>query len=146
MTDKEKYLLLGGIALVGIGWWWYSGHMTATAQIVSQPTASPAASSTVSVTPPIASSSTSGGQPGVNQQEYAALMAWTQKTANPSLYQQMINLLSATQIDQLYGILTTSWTTGANPTPTQTAFWNGLVQQYPFLATGGQGCTTLTCT
>jgi hypothetical protein len=146
MTDKEKYLILAGIAAAGLGWWWYSGHMTATAQIVSQPTAPTVANNTVSVAPPIATPAT--GQTsasGVNQSELAALLAWTQKTQNPTLYAQMMNQLSAGQIDQLYGILTTEWTTGASPTAAQTSFWNSLVSQYPFLAKGGVGCSTLTC-
>jgi hypothetical protein len=154
MTDKEKYLIAGAVALAGIGVWWYMNHTTAAAQIVSQPTATPVAtttSGTPTVAPPVATPVTSSGAqatiaaPAVNQSELAALLAWSQKTQNPPLYAQMINGLTASQIDQLYNILTTEWTTGASPTVAQTTFWNQLVGLYPFLRTGGVGCTNLQC-
>jgi hypothetical protein len=73
-------------------------------------------------------------------------LAWSSTTQNPSLYMQMMNQLTADQVNSLYNILTTDWeVAGAKPTAAQTSFWNGLVGQYPFLVTGGKGCTNLAC-
>lgn len=149
MTDKQKYLALGAVAAVALGYYWYTQHQTAAAAIVSQPTV-PKSSLPVTVPvatgmatiPPVGTSSTSSGQ---DVTELNALLTWSLKTQNPTLYQEMINALTPSQLDSLYGILTTEWTTGAAPTTAQTTFWNQLRQKYPFLNSGGKGCNNLQC-
>jgi hypothetical protein len=156
MTKNQQYLLLGGAGLVGLGfWWWWSNQQNAAQQIVAQPTIPPAAlppgtgpvttlvSSGNANIPPVGTSTTPAG---VDATELNALLAWAATTGNPSLYEQMMNQLTPGQVDSLYNILTTDWETGAGPTASQTMFWNGLVEQYPFLKTGGKGCNNLSCT
>jgi hypothetical protein len=150
MEQSTKVLIVGGLVGGGLLWWWFSNHQQAAQQIVSQPTVPPSALPNVvnpaigvSLVDPVGTSTTPGGQ---DQTQLSALLAWSQGTKNPSLYQQMINALTPSQLDSLYNILTTEWTTGAAPTTSQTAFWNGLRNQYPFLNKGGQGCTNFQCT
>jgi hypothetical protein len=156
MTTNEKYLLVGGagLAALGLWWWWSNQHATAVAQIVAQPPVPPAVlpPDTGDVTtlvssgnpsiPPVGTSTT---EEGVDQTELNALIAWAATTGNPSLYIQMMGQLAPAQVDSLYNILTTEWATGAQPTAAQTAFWNKLRGQFPFLNTGGKGCTNLAC-
>jgi hypothetical protein len=78
--------------------------------------------------------------------ELNALLAWAQKTQNPALYAQMVNALTPAQLDGLYNILITQWAGVAPATVSQVAFWNNLRLQYPFLNTGGVGCTNFACT
>jgi lipopolysaccharide export system protein LptC len=156
MDKKTKYLIAGGVVLAGVGWWWWSNqqHQTAAAQIVSQPTADAVATPSLVVAPSTALTAAAATVTAPNatslttqqQAELAALMNWTTKTQNPALYQQMMGQLTGAQVDSLYNILTTEWTTGAAPTAAQTAFWNSLRQQFPFLNTGGVGCNNLQCT
>jgi hypothetical protein len=153
MTDKEKYLLLGGIVLAAGAYWWYTTQQTVTAatQIqnqtsTGQTTTSGGTSATTAVSVAAGTTAAPSSSTGVNQSELQALLTWSNSTKNPALYQQMMNQLTAAQVDGLYQILTGPWATGASPTPAQTTFWNGLVTQYPFLRTGGAGCTTLACT
>jgi hypothetical protein len=157
MTKQKTYLLIGGAGLAGLGlwWWWSQQQATAAAQITAQPsvpaTALPPVLGPVKTLvsegnpsiPPVGTSTTPSG---VDVTELNALLAWSNGTQNPALYAQMINQLTPAQVDSLYNILTTDWdVAGGQPTAAQTAFWNGLVAQYPFLKTGGQGCTTLAC-
>jgi hypothetical protein len=156
MTKNQKYLLVGGVGIAALGaWWWWSSQQTAAAaQITAQP-AVPAGAlppTTGPVTtlvsngnaaiPPVGTITTATG---VDQTQLNALLAWCNETQNPALYTQMMNMLTADQVNQLYGILTTEWTTGAAPTVAQTAFWNSLRVQFPFLNTAGKGCTNLAC-
>jgi hypothetical protein len=156
MTKNQQYLLIGGLGLGAVGFWWWSSsrQATAAAQITSQPSIPgsnlpPAAgpvntlvSSGNAGIPPVGTFTTAAG---VDVTELDALLAWANTTQNPTLYAQMINMLTAAQVDSLYNILTTEWTTGAKPTAAQTAFWNQLRLQFPFLNTGGKGCTNLAC-
>lgn len=157
MTKNQQYLLIGGTGIAAlVGWWWWSNQQsTAASQITAQPTIPTAAIPPTTAGPvntlvsqgneevlPVGTSSTSSGQ---DVTELNALLAWSNKTANPSLYAAMINALTPSQLDSLYNILVTEWTTGVQATPVQVAFWNGLVQQYPFLKTAGQGCTNFAC-
>lgn len=153
MKKSTKYLLAGGVVAAGVGYWWWTNnqHQVATAQIVTQPPMTPVASPTLVVAPSpsipaAAASSSSSGLTAAQQTELGALMAWTSQTQNQALYQQMMQELTGSQIDNLYSILTTQWETGAQPTAAQTAFWNQLRQQFPFLNTGGVGCNNLQCT
>lgn len=157
MTKNQKYLLVGGVgaAALGIWFWWSNQQATAAAQITTQPSVPPSVippttgpvttlvSSGNAAIPPVGTSTTATG---VDQTQLNALLAWCNNTQNPPLYIQMMNQLTAAQINSLYGILTTEWTTGAAPTAAQTAFWNTLRLQFPFLNSGGKGCTNLACT
>jgi hypothetical protein len=157
MKKNTKYLLAGGVVAAGIGYWWWTSnqHQVAAAQIVSQPPLTPVSQPTLVVAPsasiPVTASATSG-LTASQQSELSALMAWTSQSANPALYQQMMQQLTGSQIDNLYSILTTQWeVTGAVPTAAHTAFWNQLRQQFPFLNNGGlnaqgQLCQNLNCT
>jgi hypothetical protein len=153
MKKSTKYLLAGGVVAVGVGYWWWTSNQNQVAanQIVSQPPMTPVPQPTLVVAPSpsipaAAPSSASSGLTSSQQTELGALMAWTSGTQNPALYQQMMQELTGSQIDNLYSILTTQWDTGAQPTPAHTAFWNQLRQQFPFLNTGGVGCNNLQCT
>lgn len=144
MTNQSKYLIAGLLAAGAVGYWWYSQHAAASADIVSQPPVPsvPGPASGISAAP-VGTSTTPAGQ---DVTQLTALLAWAQTTANPTLYAQMINGLTPGQLSSLYDILTTDWdVAGGTPTTAQTAFWNSLVAQYPFLRTGGKGCTTLQC-
>jgi hypothetical protein len=141
--------MFGGLAAAGLAYWWYSSHLQASAQIVSQPAVPPGALPNVSAPVvgvsavlPVGTMATPSGQ---DQTELDALMSWAQTTQNPALYQQMIQGLSPTDLDSLYNILTTDWEGSGKPTTTQTAFWNGLVGRYPFLKNGGAGCNNFAC-
>jgi|HubBroStandDraft_2_1064218.scaffolds.fasta_scaffold365930_2 hypothetical protein len=156
MTKNQQYLLIGGLGLGALGfwWWWSTQQATAAAQITAQPPipGSNLPPSTAPVTtlvssgnaniPPVGTTATASG---VDMTQLNALLAWANTTQNPTLYIEMMNQLTAAQVDSLYGILTTEWTTGAEPTNVQTAFWNQLRDQFPFLNTGGKGCTSLAC-
>lgn len=150
MTDKEKYLLLAGIAAAALAYWYFGVHVPAAADIVSQPSvpqgAIPSTSQTavgVSSAAPVGTSATPSGQ---DVTQLNALLAWAKKTQNPPLYAQMVNALTPTQLDGLYNILITQWdVAGATPTAKNTAFWNNLRLQYPFLNTGGVNCTNFAC-
>lgn len=144
MTNQTKYLIAGGLAAAAVGYWWYTQHTTAAAAIVSQPVVPsvPGPASGVSAAP-VGASTTPAGQ---DVTQLTALLSWAISTANPTLYAQMINGLTPSQLNSLYNILTTDWqVAGAVPTAAQTSFWNSLVALYPFLRTGGEGCTTLQC-
>jgi hypothetical protein len=150
MTDKEKYLLLAGLAASALAYWYFGVHVPAAADIVAQPSvpvaALPGTSPAAGITapPPVGTSTTASGQ---DSTQLSALLAWAQKTQNPSLYAQMVNALTPTQLDSLYQILTMDWNVpGASPTLAMTTFWNGLRAQYPFLNTGGVGCSNFNCT
>src|SRR5580698_1666817 len=147
MKKSTKYLLAGGVVAAGVGYWWWTSNQNQVAanQIVSQPPMTPVPQPTLVVAPSpsipaAAPSSASSGLTSSQQTELGALMAWTSGTQNPALYQQMMQELTGSQIDNLYSILTTQWDTGAQPTAAHTAFWNQLRQQFPFLNTGGVGC------
>jgi hypothetical protein len=156
MTKNQEYLLIGGLGLGALGfwWWWSTQQAAAAAQITAQPSipASSLPPSTGPVTtlvssgnpniPPVGTSTT---ESGVDMTELNALLAWANTTQNPALYIQMMNELDAAQVDSLFGILTTEWTTGAAPTAAQTSFWNQLRVQFPFLNTAGKGCSNLAC-
>jgi hypothetical protein len=76
-----------------------------------------------------------------------ALLNWATQTKNPALYAQMINQASASDIVGLYSLLTTYWAgVTSAPTAAQTAFWNNLRQEYPFLNNSGVGCNNFACT
>jgi hypothetical protein len=157
MTKNQIYLLIGGVGVAALGgWWWWSSQQAAAAQITTQPpipgSALPPAAGPVTTLvssgnasiPPVGTSTTSSG---VDQTQLNALLAWAATTQNPTLYIQMMNALTAAQVNSLYNILVTDWdVAGGTPTPAQTMFWNSLVAQYPFLSTGGKGCTNLACT
>lgn len=81
-----------------------------------------------------------------NNVQLQDLLNWATETKNPSLYQAMINQLSASDLNSLYGILVNQWDTGASPTLAETTFWNYLRGIYPFLNTAGVGCNNFTCT
>jgi hypothetical protein len=151
MTKQTTYYVAGGLALLGLGYWWYTSHQTAAAAIVSQPAVPasvlPVAQSGMAqvVTPvlPVGTVTTPSGQ---DQTQLNALLAWTGQTKNPPLYAAMINALTPAQLSSLYNILTTDWQGSGQPTVAQTAFWNGLVSQYPFLKAPNPAlCTSFTC-
>jgi hypothetical protein len=157
MTKNQKYLLVGGVGVAALGfwWWWSDQQATAAAQITTQPSVPPSVippstgpvttlvSSGNAAIPPVGTTTTATG---VDMTQLNALLAWAQTTQNPTLYTQMMNLLTAAQVNSLYNILTTQWETDAAPTVAQTTFWNQLRVQFPFLNTGGRGCTNLACT
>jgi hypothetical protein len=157
MTKNQQYFLIGGVGLAGLGfwWWWSQQQQAAAAQITAQPSVPAAALPPVlgpvktlvtDGNPSIPPVGTSATPSGVDQTQLNALLAWAGTTQNPSLYTQMMYELTADQVNSLYNILTTDWdVAGGTPTAAQTTFWNGLVAEYPFLKTGGQGCTTLAC-
>lgn len=156
MNKNQKYLLIGGAGLVGLGlwWWWKDQQAGAAAQITTQPsvpksalppTSGPVTTLVSDGNPSIPPVGTSTTPTGVDQTELNALLAWCNETENPPLYIQMMNMLTPSQVDSLYNILTTEWTTGAAPTAAQTMFWNSLRVQFPFLNTAGKGCTNLAC-
>jgi hypothetical protein len=145
MTNTEKILLLGGVAAAALGYYLYTSHTTAQAAITALP---PAVPPTVYApgggpAPPVGTSQTPSG---VDATQLSALMQWATRTKNPPLYQSWLQQLNAQQISGLYDILTTDWNTGSQPSLSQTMFWNGLVGQYPFLRTGGVGCSNFQCT
>lgn len=149
MTDKEKYLLLGALAIAGGAYWYFGVHSPAAADIVSQPPvpagALPGTSQSavgVSSPPPVGTSTNALGQ---DTTQLNALLAWSQQTKNPALYAAMINQLSPSDLSGMYNILTTAWNVGVVPSAAQTAFWNGLTSRYPFLKVGGLGCSNFTC-
>jgi hypothetical protein len=156
MDNKTKWLLVAGAAGVGLWWWFTQGSANASlaAHIppTPVPTPKPVTVSDQIQTPAV---TTSGGTVAMSAAQTAvtaqgqmttALLAWAQQTKNPALYAQMINQLSATDLAGMYDLLTTYWAgTTSTPTPAQTAFWNNLRQEYPFLNTAGAGCTNFAC-
>ena len=80
-----------------------------------------------------------------NSTQLQDLLNWAAGTKNPTLYAEMVNQLTATQLNSLYQILVQQWDTGDPPTVANTAFWNSLRLIYPFLNTGGVGCTNFSC-
>lgn len=150
MTDKEKYLLLAGIAAAALAYWYFGVHVPAAADIVSQPpvpqAALPSTSQTavgVSAAAPVGTSATSTGQ---DVTQLNALLAWSNYTQNPTLYAAMINQLDPSDLNNMYNILTTAWNTHTTPTVAQAAFWSMMNNKYPFLKVGGVNCTNFSCT
>jgi hypothetical protein len=158
MTKNQQYLVVGGLGVAGLvfWWWWSSQQSAATQQITAQPPVPPSTippttgpvntlvSSGNESIQPVGTSTNSSGQ---DITQLNALLAWSDNTQNPTLYVAMINALTPAQLASLYNILTTDWDVpGASPTAAQTAFWNSLVAQYPFLQTAGKGCTNFACT
>lgn len=155
MNNTTKWLLLAGVA--GVGLWWLMMQGSANASLAAHippvpvPTPGPQVSDQVQA-PAV---TTSGGTVAIaptqaavtaQGQMVAALLQWAQQTKNPSLYIQMINEASASDIAGLYDLLTTYWAgTTPGPTAAQTLFWNNLRNEYPFLNTAGAGCTNLAC-
>jgi hypothetical protein len=150
MTDKTKYLVVGGLALAGVGYWWYT-HQQASSEIVSQPVVPKTSLPTlpepvvgIAVVSPVGTATTATGQ---DQTQLNALLSWAGTTKNPSLYGQMIAALTPSQLSALYDILTTDWEGSGKPTAAQTSFWNGLVAAYPFLRSPNPAnCNNFTCT
>jgi hypothetical protein len=152
MTDKEKYLLLAGIAAAGLAYWYFGVHAPAAAAIVSQPAvpqaALPSTSQSgspvgVSAVLPVGSNMTSSGQ---DVTQLNALLAWATQTQNPTLYAAMINQLDPSDLNNMYNILTTAWDANTTPTVAQAAFWSMLNNKYPFLKVSGVNCTNFACT
>jgi hypothetical protein len=150
MTTKQKYLLIGGVGLGALALWWFGSHQAAAAAIVQQP---PVPRTVLPVVIPVAAGGTNVPPVGTNTNaagqdttQLNALLAWTNGTAKPSLYAKMISALTPSQLSSLYNILTTDWQGSGQPTVAQTAFWNSLTAQYPFLKAPNPGtCTNFLC-
>jgi hypothetical protein len=150
MTTNQKYMLIGGVSLGALALWWFSSHQAAAAAIVQQP---PVPRTVLPVSSPVAAGGTIVPLVGTNTNEAGqdmtqlnALLAWSGRTGNPSLYAAMINALTPSQLNSLYNILTTDWQGSGQPTAAQTAFWNSLVAQYPFLKAANKAtCTNFSC-
>ena len=156
MDNKTKILLGATIAGLGLWWWFSQGSANASlaAHIPATPIPTPGPAATADQVQPPALTLTGGSvavspvQAAVtaNGQMTAACIAWAQQTKNPALYVQMINQLSASDLAGLYNLVTTYWAgTTKQPTAAQTAFWNYLRGEYPFLNTGGAGCVNFAC-
>jgi hypothetical protein len=154
MDNKTKWLLVAGVAGVGLWWWYTQGSAMASLAAHVSPAPTPGSGTTADqVTTPMVS--TSGGTVAISPtqaaitsqaQMTAALLAWAPSSKNPPLYEQMINQLSPSDLSGLYNLLTTYWAgKTAEPTPAQVTFWNNLRLEYPFLNTGGVGCSNLAC-
>jgi hypothetical protein len=157
MDNNTKWMLLAGVAGVGLWWWFTQGSANASLAAHIPPTPIPTPQSpTPSDQVQTPAVTTSGGIVAIapaqavitaQGQQVSALLQWAQTTKNPALYEQMIDQASATDLAGLYDLLTTYWAgKTATPTAAQTAFWNNLRTEYPFLNTGGVGCSNLACT
>jgi len=157
MDRQTKILLIAGVAGVGLWWWFSQGQAQASlaAHTPAVPVPAPIPTGTADqIAPPALTVSPSGGTVAmsVTQQQAVALgqmttalLAWAQQTKNPALYATWINQLGPSDIASLYNILTTYWAGTAPATPAQISYWNSLVAEYPFLKTGGVGCSNLAC-
>jgi hypothetical protein len=157
MDNKTKWLLFAGAAGVGLWWWFTQGSANASLAAHMPPTPIPTPGQVTPSdqiqTPAV---TTSGGVVAISPaqavltaqgNQAAALLQWAQTTKNPALYEQMIDQASTSDLAGLYDLLTTYWAgTTSTPTAAQTAFWNNLRTEYPFLNTGGVGCSNLACT
>lgn len=151
-----------GAGAVGLGIWYWLSTGSANAQIAAHtppvpipapPLPTTTASQADQVAPPV--TVLSSGVVTVQSSQVTAiteasmvgaLLNWATQTKNPALYAQMINQASVSDITGLYDLLTTYWAgKTATPTAAQTAFWNNLRDEYPFLNVSGAGCTNFAC-
>jgi hypothetical protein len=156
MNTATKVGIAGGLGVIGYLVW---QHMSASNQIaaVVSTTAPPSnvalpsevadpntlvPFSSVPLPPPITPIQIA--QP-VSGAQMLALTGWANGTPNPTLANQFVQQLAATDANQLYNIIINDWDTGAGPTAAMTSFWNDLVSRYPFLRVGGQGCNNFQC-
>lgn len=152
MTKKQTYWLVGGLGVAALGfWWWWSSQQNAAPPVTANtPTGSGGTTEAVTPSPTAVAPSptiTATTTLSANQEsELSALLTWAGTTKNPPLYQQMMNQLTGPQVDGLYNILTTQWQAGKQATPAQTAFWNNLRLQFPFLNYGGLTSSGALCT
>jgi hypothetical protein len=159
---ENKTLLIGALAVGGIGYYLYSRHVQAQAQIAVQPPVQPVPGTSAAlpaVVPdygapvqaaaapfpiPVDPAPSQTSQPTVAQMKSTLIDQWANACKNPTVIIQLVGLLTDSQTAGLYNILTTQWETGAPATPANTAFWNQLRAQYPCLNSSGAGCTSPT--
>jgi hypothetical protein len=159
---ENKGLIVGGLLVAAAAYYLYSRHVQAQTQIAVQPPlqpvpntsaalpavvptyAAPAQVVASTVPPPVPPAPSQTAQPAVSQMAGALIDQWANLCKNPPIMVQLVGLMTDTEIEGLYNILTTQWETGEPATAANTAFWNQLRGKYPCLNSSGAGCTSPT--